>query len=157
MMKEIQTIFNVEELAKYIINRCIELNKPINNWELQGLLWTTQVNLTSSSICAFNEDFVIWQHINAIPIIYYDYSIRYGLSPINKLQVTNTIIPYKEVIDYIIDTYYPYPNEFDYSNLPLWNTIRNEYLLNSHITTNIIRSKINNIMSSMKIFNHRKL
>ena len=144
-----KNIFNVDELAKYIINRCIELDKPINNWELQGLLWATQVNLTTSSICAFDEDFVVWQHINAIPIIYYDYSIWYGLRPINELQVTDTIIPYKEVIDYIIDTYYLYTDEFNYSNLPLWNTIRNEYLLNSHITANIIRSKINNILRSL--------
>ena len=29
MISETPTIFNVKELAKYIINRCIEVNKPI--------------------------------------------------------------------------------------------------------------------------------
>ncbi len=142
MINETPAIFNVKELAKYIINRCIELNKPINNWELQGLLWTTQVNLTTRSICAFNEDFVVWQHINAIPIIYYDYSIRYGLSPINKLQVTNTIIPDKEYIDYIIDIYYVSTHKFDYSDLPLWTAIRDKYKIGDKITISILKSEI---------------
>lgn len=91
MISETPAIFNVKELAKYIINRCIEVNKPITNWELRGLLWTTQVNLTTSNICAFNEDFVVWQYINAIPIVYYNYNIGYGLTPIDELQVTNAI------------------------------------------------------------------
>lgn len=142
MISETPAIFNVKELAKYIINRCIEVNKPITNWELQGLLWTTQVNLTTSSICAFNEDFVVWQYINAIPIVYYDYNIGYGLTPIDELQVTNAIIPYKEIIDYIIDVYYVSTHKFDYSDLPLWTVIRDKYKINDKITISILKSEI---------------
>lgn len=153
MISETPTIFNVKELAKYIINRCIEVNKPITNWELQGLLWTTQVNLTTSSICAFNEDFVVWQYINAIPIVYYDYNIGYGLTPIDELQVTNAIIPYKEIIDYIIDVYYVSTHKFDYSDLPLWTVIRDKYKINDRITTDIFISEINHYLQS-EIYNY---
>lgn len=153
MISETPTIFNVKELAKYIINRCIEVNKPITNWELQGLLWTTRVNLTTSSICAFNEDFVVWQYINAIPIVYYDYNIGYGLTPIDELQVTNAIIPYKEIINYIIDVYYVSTHKFDYSDLPLWTVIRDKYKINDRITTDIFISEINHYLPSA-IYNH---
>ena len=142
MISETPAIFNVKELAKYIINRCIEVNKPITNWELQGLLWTTQVNLTTSSICAFNEDFIVWQYINAIPIVFYDYNIGYGLKPIDELQVMDTIIPYKEIIDYIIDVYYVSTHKFDYSDLPLWTVIRDKYKIKDKITISILKSEI---------------
>ena len=117
------------------------------------MLWTIQVNLTTSSICAFNEDFVVWQYINAIPIVYYDYNIGYGLTPIDELQVTNAIIPYKEIINYIIDVYYVSTHKFDYSDLPLWTVIRDKYKINDRITTDIFISEINHYLPSA-IYNH---
>lgn len=119
------------------------------------MLWTTQVNLTTSSICAFNEDFIVWQYINAVPIVFYDYNIGYGLKPIDELQVMDTIIPCKEIIDYIIDVYYVSTHKFDYSDLPLWTVIRNKYKIKDKITINILKSEITDCLNCIKRSYHK--
>ena len=75
------------------------------------------------------------------------------MTPIDELQVTNAIIPYKEIIDHIIDVYYVSTHKFDYSDLPLWTVIRDKYKINDRITTDIFISEINHYLQS-EIYNY---
>ena len=86
---------------------------------------------------------------------FYDYNIGYGLKPIDELQVMDTIIPCKEIIDYIIDVYYVSTHKFDYSDLPLWTVIRNKYKIKDKITINILKSEITDCLNCIKRSYHK--
>lgn len=79
-------MFKVLDLAKYVINKCIEIEKPINNLKLQKVIYYIQGNFLSQlGYPAFKEDILAWRHGPVAPDVYYEYNF-YVASLINAKQ-----------------------------------------------------------------------
>lgn len=58
-----KVMYNVLDISKYIINKSIEINKPVDNLKLQKLLYYVQaIFLTNSNEPCFVQDIVHWRH-----------------------------------------------------------------------------------------------
>ena len=66
-------MYQIENLSKYIISKCIEDKKPISNLQLQRILYYIQLSFLKSSQLAFSDDFEAWGFGPCIPCIYYEY------------------------------------------------------------------------------------
>lgn len=83
-------VCDVNDLADYIVNRCIENNDPISNLELQKLLFLCQkdyINITSDYL--FDEDFHYSKKYTCfivVPSVYRRYSLFAGLPITRKIQ-----------------------------------------------------------------------
>lgn len=78
---------SVLDLAKYIVNKCIDENMPISNFKLQKILYLTQLAmLKQGRWVAFYEDIEAWKWGPVGPCAYYAMCSN-GALPI--------IIPYK--------------------------------------------------------------
>ena len=75
------------DLANYIINKSIDLEKPISNLQLQKILYF--VNLlylhdTKSFLINENEEFQAWRHGPVIPDVYRKFAINGGVKIYDK-------------------------------------------------------------------------
>lgn len=73
---DVKSLYDVNLLAKYIINTCIEDEHPITNAQLQYLLFRIQMNSITLGTLAFQENFVVWAHNIVIPYVWYEYAIN---------------------------------------------------------------------------------
>lgn len=71
------------DLAKYIVSKCTNENKPISNLQLQKILYYIQYeSLKQTSECVFYDEIEAWQFGPVVPNIYY-YFCNFGAMPIN--------------------------------------------------------------------------
>ena len=103
-------MYDIREIAKYIINRCIKMNKPTNNLILQKLLYFLNEEYNKYyKKDLFNSYFKITSYGIMYPIIYYTYNIWSALD-ITDLQQSNINLDddIKYLINDIIDKYKNY-------------------------------------------------
>ena len=78
-------MYQIENLSKYIISKCIEDKKPISNLQLQRILYYIQLSFLKSRQLAFSDDFEAWGFGPCIPCIYYEYFTN-GMCPITNIK-----------------------------------------------------------------------
>jgi Uncharacterized phage-associated protein len=64
------------EISRYILNKCIELGRPISNLQLQKLLYYVQgeyIKNTNGSVL-FKDMIVAWDYGPSVPDVYYEYN-----------------------------------------------------------------------------------
>lgn len=92
-IEDVKPLYDVNLLAKYIINTCIEDGHPITNAQLQFLLFRIQMNAIATGVLAFQENCVIWTHNIVVPCVWYEYAINTK----NKIVIfKKSISPFKE-------------------------------------------------------------
>lgn len=63
------------DIAKYIVNKCVEDNRPISNLQLQKILYYVQINfIRLLDRVAFDEDIEAWKYGPVVPSVYYEFS-----------------------------------------------------------------------------------
>ncbi len=78
-------MYDVHDVAKYVIDYCTKRGTPISNLQLQKILYYIQLNFYRSlDKPAFDDDFIAWQYGPVIEDIYYEFNI-YGSSDICKI------------------------------------------------------------------------
>lgn len=79
------------DLARYIIYRCAEENKPISNLQLQKILYFIQVAfLQKKDRPAFEENVEAWQFGPVVPGVYYNFSGYGGMKiPVSEGEYTD--------------------------------------------------------------------
>lgn len=78
-------MYQVEDLSKYIISKCIEDKYPISSLQLQRILYYIQLSFLKSNQIAFSDNFEAWGFGPCIPCIYYDY-FKNGMCPITHIK-----------------------------------------------------------------------
>lgn len=75
------------EIARYIINKCIELGRPVSNLQLQKILYYVQGEYMKSNngIALFQDEIEAWQYGPVVPGVYYAYNM-YSASEITDIQ-----------------------------------------------------------------------
>ncbi|WP_095298883.1 type II toxin-antitoxin system antitoxin SocA domain-containing protein [Helicobacter sp. 12S02232-10] len=64
------------KVAKYIINKCIELEKPISNLQLQKIMYFVQLDfLKETRKKLITDEFKAWQYGPVLEEVYYKYRI----------------------------------------------------------------------------------
>lgn len=92
-IEDVKPLYDVNLLAKYIINTCREDGHPITNAQLQFLLFRIQMNAIATGVLAFQENCVIWTHNIVVPCVWYEYAINTK----NKIVIfKKSISPFKE-------------------------------------------------------------
>lgn len=72
------------ELAKYIVNKCVEDDHPITNLQLQKILYFVQrEHLCFYGVRAFVDPIEAWQFGPVVPAVYYEFCY-YGAMPIEN-------------------------------------------------------------------------
>lgn len=97
-------MFNAIDIANYIINKCIDLGRPITNLQLQKILYYVQgeyIRKTNGNTL-FNEAIVAWPYGPVIPEVYFEFN-GYSSSDINtkykEIELPDEI---EDIIDPII-------------------------------------------------------
>jgi uncharacterized phage-associated protein len=93
------------EVAKYVINKCNELGRPISNLQLQKILYYIQgifLGVTGNGV--FNEEIEAWQYGPVVPEVYYKFNV-YASSEITKKYDVDLEFEEEEqsIIDMIIE------------------------------------------------------
>ena len=104
-------IYKAMNIAKYIINKCNNYLEPINNLQLQKILYYIQkAFLVEFGSPAFNDRIEAWQFGPVIPVVYNRYC-GFGSEPI-LTKYTYMVINQSDIqfMDHIIkDKYNKYP------------------------------------------------
>ena len=91
-IEDVKPLYDVNLLAKYIINTCIEDGHPITNAQLQFLLFRIQMDAITRGVLAFQENCVVWTHNIVVPYVWYEYAINTK----NKIVIfEKSIYPFK--------------------------------------------------------------
>lgn len=104
-------MYAAKDIAKYIVNRCIEKHRPISNLQLQKILYFCQKEYKKNTgITLFRDDFEAWQYGPVIPSVYRMFSLFGGMK-INRQANEEIEIDSdtRSVIDQIVDRYSSYP------------------------------------------------
>ena len=91
---------NVINVAKYIINMCINEDSPISNLQLQKMLYFTYKNMLKSGIKLFNAEFEARDYGPVCREVY-DEFIAYGATKLSTKKETTE--PLRREISDIID------------------------------------------------------
>lgn len=69
-----KSLYTANQIASYIIKKCLKLEKEINNLQLQKLLYYTQAAfLVKVNRPAFTDDIVAWKYGPVVKDIYQEY------------------------------------------------------------------------------------
>lgn len=69
-----KSLYTANQIASYIIRKCLKLEKEINNLQLQKLLYYTQAAfLIKVNRPAFNDDIVAWKYGPVVEKVYQEY------------------------------------------------------------------------------------
>lgn len=97
---------NAMDVAKYILNRCIDIKKPCSNLRLQKILFYSQIKyyeITGDKL--FHDKIELTKYGPNIPSIYYKYNIYSALEIRTKQTIEKELSSkVKEIIDPIIDS-----------------------------------------------------
>lgn len=95
-------MYKAIDIAKYIINKCIDDDCPISNLQLQKILYFIQRYYLQIDDQLFDDDFEAWQFGPVIPAVYYKFC-GYGAMPItsksSNLNDSEILPKHREVID----------------------------------------------------------
>ena len=74
--------YTAQEVAHYVITKCVNDGYPISNLQLQKILYFLQVaSIRAGRGVAFEDEMEAWQYGPVIPAVYYEFG-RYGAMPI---------------------------------------------------------------------------
>ena len=76
-------MYKAIDVAKYIVNKCIDDGYPISNLQLQKILYFIQRYYLQKDDQLFDDDFEAWQFGPVIPAVYYKFC-GYGAMPITS-------------------------------------------------------------------------
>ena len=113
-------MYTALNIAKYIINKCIEIGRPISNLQLQKILYYVQgayIENTNGDLL-FGDDIEAWQYGPVIPSVYYEFNIYSSSNISNKQEDIDVEERIKEIIDPIIK---------DKSSLDAWTLVNNTH------------------------------
>lgn len=98
-------MYNAVDIAKYVINKCIDLRRPISNLQLQKILYYIQgayIKKTNGEIL-FKNKIGAWQYGPVVPDVY-DEFYGYSSSNINIKYSTDELCEdIKNIIDPVIE------------------------------------------------------
>lgn len=87
-----KSLYTANQIASYIIRKCLKLEKEINNLQLQKLLYYTQAAfLVKVNRPAFTDDIVAWKYGPVVEKVYQEYKC-------NSNRAIYDFILYKESI-----------------------------------------------------------
>ncbi|MBO3420196.1 Panacea domain-containing protein [Clostridium perfringens] len=113
-------MYEAIEIAKYIINKCIEYNRPVSNLQLQKILYYVQgeyIKITGGDIL-FNDKIEAWTYGPVVPSVYYEFNC-FSSSDINLIyDVKDIEFRIREIIDPIIE---------EKSLLSAWKLVENTH------------------------------
>lgn len=98
-------MYDALEVAKYVINKCIKLGRPISNLQLQKILYYAEAEYMKKreGEVLFNNTINAWQYGPVIPEVYYNYNI-YSASEITDYQDGKDLDSLtKHIIDPVIE------------------------------------------------------
>ncbi|NFG59619.1 DUF4065 domain-containing protein [Clostridium botulinum] len=113
-------MYTALEIAKYIINKCIKLNRPVSNLQLQKILYYVQGEYMkqNNGNSLFEDDIVAWQYGPVVPEVYYNYNF-YSSSDISNIQEEVKLLPKEiSIIDPVIE---------EKSNLSAWRLVQSTH------------------------------
>ncbi|NFN93597.1 DUF4065 domain-containing protein [Clostridium botulinum] len=105
------------EIARYIINKCIELGRPVSNLQLQKILYYVQGEYMkhNNGEPLFEDDIVAWQYGPVVTSVYYEYNCYSSSNIREKQEETNLDSDEIGIINPIID---------NKSNLSAWTLVQ---------------------------------
>lgn len=110
------------DIAKYTINKCIKLKRPVSNLQLQKILYYIQGEYMKKN-CGrplFNDNIEAWRYGPSIPNVYYEYNIYSSSEIIDKQQGNSEIEnKIKDIINPIIE---------EKSKMSAWELVRSTHL-----------------------------
>ncbi|WP_338631130.1 Panacea domain-containing protein [Clostridium baratii] len=104
MKKEEISMYDAIDIAKYIINKCIDLDRPISNLQLQKILYYVQgaYMKETNGYLLFKNKISAWQYGPAVPDVYFEFN-NYSSSEIDiKYPTIELPDEIKKVIDPVI-------------------------------------------------------
>lgn len=105
------------DIARYIINKCIDLGRPVSNLQLQKILYYVQGEYIKNNFgeSLFEDDIEAWQYGPVVPSVYYNFN-NYSSDEIDEYQFgINLDDNEKRVIDPVIE---------DKSNFTAWELVK---------------------------------
>lgn len=94
-----------QDVAKYIINYCLEIEKPITNLQLQKILYFVQGEYyRHTKQFLIDDDFYAWQYGPVIRSVYEDYCV-YGGAKIYERNNIPLNEDTKKIINPVIEKY----------------------------------------------------
>lgn len=67
--------YKAMDIARYIVNKCVEDNRPVSNLQLQKILYYVQINfMRLLSEPAFDDEIEAWQYGPVVPEVYYEFA-----------------------------------------------------------------------------------
>lgn len=97
-------ITNATNLTRYIVSKCTKENEPINNLQLQTILYCIQIEFVRRGKVAFYDNMEAWKFGPVLPNVYYTYC-GFGANPIT-MNYPNEKFPSPEdrkIIDPIVE------------------------------------------------------
>ena len=98
-------MLNAIYVANYVINKCIDLGRPITNLQLQKILYYVQgeyINKTNGEPL-FEEEIVAWAYGPVVPEVYFEFN-GYSSSDINMKYIEAELPDnIKDIIDPVIE------------------------------------------------------
>lgn len=98
-------MYSAVDISKYVINKCIKDNRPVNNYRLQKILYFIQKSYIKSGMKAFDDPIEAWQFGPVIPNSYYSF-YHSGISKITTTFDVDIKKDDREIIDTIIEDLY---------------------------------------------------
>lgn len=98
------TSYTADDIARYIVNFCIEHDCPISNLQLQKILYFCQIEYyRRTGNYLFDDDFEAWRYGPVIPTVYRLFSLFGGMK-MRRPVVANRPVEsaVKDVIDEVI-------------------------------------------------------
>lgn len=102
-------MYKAIDIAKSVVNRCHQVNKPITHLKLQKILYYVQGESFKRGKQLFEDDFYAWKHGPVIPNVYDQFS-RYASFDIPTQRTPISIDEESQrIINNVIDKYIEYP------------------------------------------------
>lgn len=108
------------EMAKYVINKCISLERPVSNLQLQKILYYIQGEYMKSMQGQelFEDDIYAWQYGPVVPDVYYTFNVYSSSSITFKQDEIELTAEERKIIDPVINSK---------SNLSAWQLVRDTH------------------------------
>lgn len=69
-------MYDVQLIARYVINRCAQNERPISNLKLQKILYFVQAEfLVGMGKACFDDEIEAWTYGPVVPAVYFEYKI----------------------------------------------------------------------------------
>ena len=82
-------MYSAIEIAKYVVSKCVQDEKPISNLQLQKILYYIQRDYLKNGCRAFLDNIEAWTFGPVVPNVYY-YFCGSGAMPITPLRLYNS-------------------------------------------------------------------